>query len=76
MQKEDYVKTYTKHARNMHNQPNHIYVCNSIEIHVGPDMMPIVGLALLALMDLKYEVNTNTKPVSYTHLTLPTIYSV
>ena len=28
---------------------------------VGPEMMPIVGLALLALMDLKYEVNTNTK---------------
>ena len=28
---------------------------------VGPEMMPIVELALLALMDLKYEVNTNTK---------------
>ena len=28
---------------------------------VGPEMMPIVGLTLLALMDLKYEVNTNTK---------------
>ena len=28
---------------------------------VGPEMMPIVELSLLALMDLKYEVNTNTK---------------
>ena len=28
---------------------------------VGPEIMPNVGLSLLALMDLKYEVNTNTK---------------
>ena len=28
---------------------------------VGPEMMPIAELSLLALMDLKYEVNTNTK---------------
>ena len=29
--------------------------------NVGPDMMPNVELALLTLMDLKYEVNTYTK---------------
>ena len=28
---------------------------------VGSEMMPIAELSLLALMDLKYEVNTNTK---------------
>ena len=28
---------------------------------VGPEMMPNAKLSLLALMDLKYKVNTNTK---------------
>ena len=29
--------------------------------NVGPDMIPIVGLALISLVNLKYKVNTYTK---------------
>ena len=31
------------------------------EIIVGPEMMPNAKLSLLALMNLNYKVNTNTK---------------
>ena len=34
---------------------------NAQALDVGPEMMPNVKLSLLALMDLNYIVNTNTK---------------